>query len=167
MPVSHHEGKAWTAERVQRLSPLSVVDVGAGEGIYAMTMRELTPPECKWTAVEAFEPYVERFKLESKYDEVIIGDITKMLLPIADLYIFGDVIEHMTAIGGMNVLEEARALGDAVVVSLPLVHMEQGAVNGNEYERHNSFWTFAEVKNVLRPTDTYLGEVIGVAWWER
>jgi hypothetical protein len=53
-------------------------------------------PGAYWTAIEIWEPYVEAFGLTQKYDKVIVHDVRRMeKLPDADLYIFGDVPEHM------------------------------------------------------------------------
>lgn len=167
MPVSHHEGKEWSAARIKRACPLSVVDVGAGEGIYSMLMRFLTPPNTTWAAIEAFEPYVERFNLWDKYDEVVVADVRDLMLSQADLYIFGDVLEHMPKEDAKALLRSAQRVANAILVSLPIVHIEQGAVNDNEYEVHHAHWGFEEMHEFLNPLHSMQGEVLGVFWWEK
>jgi len=39
MPFSSHEGKQWAIDRIIEINPLTVLDVGAGEGIWSMLLR--------------------------------------------------------------------------------------------------------------------------------
>lgn len=165
MPVSHHEGKAWLEAHYSIIRPARVVDVGAGEGIYSMRMRPIH--RAYWTAVEAWEPYVERFALTSKYDEILVGDIRDIELPPADLYIAGDVLEHMSREDALLVIRRMQAAAPHVFVSVPIIEIHQGAVGGNPYEAHEHHWTFAEMHEALGYCLAAEGEVIGAFHWTR
>jgi Methyltransferase domain len=128
----------------------SVVDVGAGAGTWRDSLGPHMP-EATWTAVEIFEPYVERFRLRERYDRVIVGDIRRLLpFPGADLYILGDVIEHMTQPEAEAVWLAARAASRWVVLSLPVLDYPQGGIDGNPHEAHLHQWDMEQVLARLR-----------------
>lgn len=165
MPVSHHEGKDWLLRRYTQARPAKVVDVGAGEGIY--TMRFRPQHAAHWTAVEAWEPYIDQFDLLSKYDDVIVGDARTLELPAADLYIAGDVLEHMPKPDALDLISGMQAAAHHLFVSIPIVHIEQGHVNGNPHEQHHHHWTFPEMAQALGSCDAWHGTVIGAYHWTR
>jgi hypothetical protein len=135
MPTSSPAGKDFIKSWINRQPDIrTILDVGAGEGTYS----HLLGRNYKLIAVEVFQPYIDQFNLHDKYDQVILGDIRTLTLPHADCVIFGDVLEHMTE-------DDARKLINLpyphMVVSLPLGHWPQGAVNGNDYETHVTEWS--------------------------
>lgn len=164
MPVSHHEGREWVAERLAAAAPQLVVDVGAGEGIYSMLMRELTPG-ARWECVEIWEPYVERFDLAAKYDVVHVTDARCFDFPGGGVVLLGDVIEHLPEQDGRRLLAELRERADHLMVSVPVVHLEQGSVHGNPHEAHVAHWTWEAMDDVMGHCDSYRGEVLGRWWW--
>lgn len=165
MPVSHHEGKDWLARQYRSLQPARVVDVGAGEGIYAMRFRPTH--QGYWTAIEAWEPYVDRFDLRSKYDDVILGDVRSIDLPAADLYIAGDVLEHMPKQDALDLIDRMQQAAPHLFVSIPIIEIPQGHVNGNPYEEHHHHWTIAEMGDAIGPCLGRMGTVIGTYAWTR
>lgn len=167
MPTSATEGKSWTRDAVERLKPSSVLDVGVGDGTYSKLLRSVIP-ESTWIGVEAFAPYVEEFNLYSQYDTVLIEDVRGLELPDVDLIIMGDVLEHMTRLEATLLVARAKRAAQHVIVSIPVLHLDQGAVNGNEYERHIDHWTFQDMYELLdQPEDTFHGEILGVFLWSR
>ena len=72
MPISSPEGKDWTRSKIRDLAPESLLDVGAGAGTYAKLLADDRP--ARLTALEVFEPYVEKYALRELYDEVLLGD---------------------------------------------------------------------------------------------
>lgn len=46
-------------------------------------------------AVEIFEPYVDKYKLRKKYDNVYINSIVVFDIKDYDFIILGDVLEHL------------------------------------------------------------------------
>lgn len=141
MPWSSTEGKDWLVDRIRALSPMSVLDIGPGAGIYATLLRPVLEPGAKFHALEIHEPYVERFGLRDLYDRVDIGDARDMKFPRLDVVILGDVIEHMTLDEAKVVWFKARAAAkQAVFLSLPIVEYPQGECEGNPHEAHLHTW---------------------------
>jgi predicted TPR repeat methyltransferase len=165
MPVSHHQGKEWLERRYAEVRPSSVVDLGAGEGIYSMRLRPLW--RSHWTALEGFEPYVNRFDLRAKYDRIDVADIRSAAFEPADLYIAGDVLEHMTRAEALEVIERMKAVAGHIFVSVPIIEICQGAVNGNPLEEHVHHWTFDDMHSALDGCDSFRGSVIGAFHWSR
>lgn len=167
MPVSHHEGKQWTCDRLRRLNPIDILDVGPGEGIYSILMRPELNPEAVWECVEIHEPYVEKFDLLSKYDVVNIADVRELhsVEFLRDVVIFGDVIEHMTKDDAVELLKRVKTRAEAIVVSIPIVHMPQGEYDGNPHEAHLADWTFDEMHETMDWCEAFEGNVLGVFFW--
>ena len=86
-------------------------------------------------ACEIFEPNVKIFGLKGKYRSVEVCDIADLKYEWYDLVIFGDVLEHMTVEKAQEVLAYARAHSKDQLIAVPW-KLKQGAVDGNEYERH-------------------------------
>lgn len=107
------------------------LDVGACDGVWSGLLRD----HLQMVAVEVFEPNVIKYDLESKYDVVMIADIRDLEYEHYDLIIFGDVIEHMSVEDAQNVLKYAYDRADQIVIAVPFRY-PQGAIYGNEYERH-------------------------------
>lgn len=164
MPTSDNEGKAWSAAKFSSFAPQHVTDVGIGNGTYSDLLRT---PDVTWAGIEAFEPYVAMFNLETKYDTLLISDARTCDFPTTDLMIFGDVLEHMTHSEARGVIARAKEASRAILVSVPLLHLDQDAVNGNEFERHIDHWSFEEMYEFLQPQDSLRGDILGVFWWQR
>ncbi|ONK09431.1 class I SAM-dependent methyltransferase [Streptomyces sp. MP131-18] len=166
MPVSHHEGRDWVAERLKAARPALVIDVGPGEGIYSMLMRHLTP-DARWECVEIWEPYVERFNLAEKYDQVHVSDVRGFPFPADGAVLLGDVVEHLPEHDARRLLAELMECADHVMVSVPIICMEQGAVHGNPHETHLAHWSWEEMDALMGGCDSFRGEVLGRWWWSR
>lgn len=169
MPVSHHEGKQFVCDRLIRDEVMDVLDVGPGEGIYSILMRPELDYGAHWECVEVWAPYVEKFNLHSKYDSIIVDDV-RNLKPwqfLRDVVIFGDVIEHLPKDEGIALLERAKEYAEIVIVSIPIVHMPQGAYDGNPYEAHLAHYTFDEMYNIMDRCEAFHGKVLGVFYWKR
>ncbi|MXM67067.1 methyltransferase domain-containing protein [Streptomyces sp. HUCO-GS316] len=172
MPYSDAEGKGTAAAWYREIQPGTVIDVGAGSGTYAQELRE-APWAGRWTAVEAWEPYVTRFGLHGLYDAVVVADARHLVAPFyrADLVIAGDVLEHMPRPDAVRLLQKVRANAANLIVSVPVLHLEQGAVYGNPYETHVDHWTADGMRAELARSGTLRGELVGDVlayfWWSR
>lgn len=170
MPTSDGQGKDVALAWYDRIRPATVVDVGAGCGTYAKLMRRWKE-KCIWTAVEAWEPYVAEFQLDTLYDRVVVADARHLtwLDYRSDLLIAGDVLEHMTRDDATRLIRRFRYAAANVIVSIPVLHLDQGAVNGNPYERHVDHWTAGDMAAQLSPglVESWVGNVLGYFWWSR
>lgn len=174
MPHSDAQGKDVALGWYRAIAPETVVDVGAGAGTYANLMRQdrgTAPWRNRWTAIEAWEPYVAEYGLDKLYDQVITSDARHLSWPTyrADLVIAGDVLEHMAREDAKRLLKRIRQGATNLIVSIPVLHLAQGAVNGNPYERHVDHWTASAMRNELETFGTiraeWVGTVLGYWWW--
>jgi SAM-dependent methyltransferase len=112
---------------------IKILDIGAGVGTYANLLKPLgyNNLDC----VEVFEDYVVKYQLETKYNRVIIGDITKLNIDFQqyDLIILGDVLEHIDSISAIDLIKKIKDV--PTIVSIPF-ESEQGEHFGNVFEIH-------------------------------
>lgn len=166
MPDSDAQGKDVALEWYQQIKPATVVDIGAGSGTYARLMR---PTQAHWTAVEAWAPYVSEFGLEKLYKDVIVADARDLPASafLADLVIAGDVLEHMTQAEARALMVRIGAYAKHLIISIPVLHLDQGAVNGNPYERHVEHWTYEDMRDWLASglVEAWRGDVLAYYWW--
>lgn len=167
MPYSAEEGKEWVVETVRNLqpSPASVLDVGPGAGTYARLLRP-TLPDATFTAVEVYEPYVQRFGLASLYDSVVVADVRDWdwdRSPHA-LVVFGDVLEHLPYGAALQVWRNARRTSDYLIASLPTSERwwHQEPENGNQHERHHFAWTYELFSKLPGVVDSRHGQDVSV-----
>lgn len=172
MPTSDTENKEWARDRIADLAPTCVVDIGAGEGTYAHLGRSVTPG-CQWIGVEAWGPYVTTYSLDDLYDQVVLGDVRYLDLarvhPSPDLVVVGDMLEHLDADEVEPLVRRLQAWAPTLLVSIPVLHLEQGAVGGNWLECHRSEWGYEAMADLLGPgvTGSICGDVLAYYLWER
>lgn len=157
MPMSSLRAITDVLACVDALEPKSVLDVGCGWGQYGFLFRlhidadrwceRLNgslrgPSDFRLDAVEPFKAYLT--DLHGRlYDEIIMGDIREELSRMReyDVIFLGGLIEHFGKEEGRGLLRSLmRKARKGVVVLTPYGFMEQGAVCGNEAERHRSGW---------------------------
>lgn len=136
MPFSEPDGKQRTLQLIrERLKGDSwILDVGPGSGTYA----HLLVPQgfANIDAVEIHEPYIERFHLRDIYKTVYVGDICTFSFPRRyDLVILGDVLEHISVLDAQRLVERLHLYKVDAIFSVPWMY-PQGAIGGNEAERH-------------------------------
>lgn len=148
MPHSDGSLRPWVLDQLQGMGLggfAHVVDVGAGSGAWRDFLGPATAG-ASWTAVEIWESYVGEYRLAERYDEVVLADVRELdPLPAADLYIFGDVLEHMPRDEAITLWERARAVAGVLVINLPVLDYPQGEVGGNPYEAHLHQWDMGSV----------------------
>jgi hypothetical protein len=155
MPMSDPSHRPWVIKRLREAAGgdlgrvRSVIDVGAGFGGW----REFAGPwmpNSRWTAVEIWQPYMERFMLPNRYHQVHCADVRLLdPFPRADIVIFGDVLEHMPAQDAAAVWYRARAVSWRLVIGIPVRPYPQGASQGNPFEAHVADWTEWQVRNTF------------------
>jgi SAM-dependent methyltransferase len=140
VPHSSREGKEWSAEQIVELAPRRILDVGPGVGTYVDLLRPLLP-DSHWTGLEIHRPYVERFELTDRYDDVSVGDVRSFDWRAQgdwDLVIFGDVLEHLDVPDARLAWCRALRASGHVLASLPIVDYPQGECEGNVHECHRA-----------------------------
>jgi len=128
--------------------PKSVLDLGIGFGMYGAAVREwidmgVYPFRTLLHGVEYFGNY--RSSLWELYDRVHVKPIQEFIPEQTyDAITLMDVIEHFTLEDGikqLNIIKTWLNPGGILLVGTPAIFCEQGAVYGNEKERHLSVWT--------------------------
>lgn len=139
MPHSIRDNDHDVRNYVQEHGLSSALDVGAGSGTYGHLLRDLM---ANITAIEVWKPYVTGYSLAALYDSVLVRDVRDLARnqiafePRFDLIIFGDILEHMTEDEGVKVWEWAKTVAEHGIISVPIIHWPQGAIDGNPYEAH-------------------------------
>jgi hypothetical protein len=149
MPTSSPEHKDIAKQWIDELNPNRVLDIGAGEGTYAMLAKQ---PHQHWTAIEVFYPYVTTYNLKEKYDEIIVADARYMnygKIPYQNLIISGDMIEHMTKAESKALIAELLQHTAHLLICFPVVHLDQAPYEGNDFEIHVDHWHFDEMTEFL------------------
>lgn len=169
MPFSDGSLRPWILEKIVDSTldvnqPVQVVDVGAGAGLLLDYLRPWTPVG-RWTAIEVWEPYLKQFHLRQRYDTVILGDVREVNLPEADLYLLGDVLEHLPREHALDVWNRIRERTRYLAASLPIVHYPQGPEFGNPHEEHLYHWALEEFLDTFPGVlDSVRGVVVGGFW---
>jgi len=109
-----------------------ILDVGPGVGTYADL---LAGQGYRIDAVEIFPPYIKKYGLTDKYDNVFVGDICKFDIKDYDFIILGDVLEHIPKEDAIKLYEKIVPAKECLV-AVPF-EMEQGEHEGNIYETHH------------------------------
>lgn len=152
MGGSVRNGKETIVNWVKTLENVNtIVDVGAGSGTYYNLFVEEFGmlKNARWIGLEVWKPAIEKWGIDKVYSSVINEDARTFdwtKVSNIDLVIMGDVLEHMKK-------EEAMALVDKVldhsrygIISIPVKHWPQGAINDNPYEVHvKDDWSHREV----------------------
>lgn len=129
----------------------TVVDIGPGSGTYINLIKETANccTHARWIGIEIWKPYIEQFKLESRYDQIINQDVRTVdwsdLKP--SVVIAGDVLEHMTKTDAMALVDRILATNATLIVSIPIRYMPQDEhAYENPHEAHiKDDWSHEEV----------------------
>jgi len=117
MPFSSQSGKAsikWVMSKIPQ--PETALDIGVGEGTYAKLF-----PKLKWTGVEIWEPYVEKYGLNNLYPDLHISDVrTWDTDQRFDVCFLGDVLEHMERDEAQALVRRAKRWAATVINSNPI-----------------------------------------------
>ncbi len=168
MPFSAPEGKWLTLNLLSRLDRhfqfQQVLDVGAGAGGYSQLLRDRLSPKI-WTALEIWEPYLERFKLAELYNRLIVADVRNWAPDQDyDLVLMGDVLEHMQKAEAQECVIKLLQHTQLLLISIPIIEMPQDEVDGNPYEKHvKEDWSHDEVlASFSNISLAFIGESLGV-----
>lgn len=141
------------------MNPRKILDVGVGFGRWGILFREFLEVwgdnniTCKWNriidGVEIFQDYIRPYH-QYFYDTIHICnalDFLKSLDDKYDLINLGDVVEHFEKQDGLELMDLSLKKSRYTLINIPIgKDWEQGAINGNEYEIHRSFWQIKDFK---------------------
>lgn len=148
MPISSWQAISDIMAEVVRLDPKSVLDLGAGFGIYGALCRNYLDArhgrcntedwDIQIDGIEGFSRY--RNPLWQTYNSLSIWDFSDPKLGTFgyDLVLMVDSLEHLEPEAGAAFLDKLVAGNKHVIVSVPNGVMEQGAAHGNELECHRT-----------------------------
>lgn len=170
MARSSKNGKNWTKEKVNLLiqSKSNILDIGCGQGTYKnLFLDNELISSCTWVAVEVWEPYIKKFNLTEKYNQIINQDARTLdwnNMQNWDLIFMGDVLEHMTKEEAQLLVNQALEHTKWILISIPIVYLPQGADHGNQYEIHvKPDWSNDEVlSSFSNIVEYHLEGIIGV-----
>ncbi len=182
MAFSSSEGKLffkdWLIQMFLKNQVRTVLDIGAGAGIYGKLIREAWDEanvikerfdfislegDITIGAIEIFEPYIERFKLREIYDSVICANVFTKAYDFVhhDLVIFGDVLEHMTKDEATIVWNAFKTRSKFLYLSMPCkipgkswsegYEQQSDEWQENKNEQHLHDWTYDEILSSLGP----------------
>lgn len=161
MPGSNPENRQWVLQKVKEINPETIADVGAGAGTYS----HLIKPHLNvhMTAIEIFEENITKFSLANLYENVLHKDVREVDSLKYDLVIFGDVLEHMTKEEALAVWAMAKRDARYAIINIPIVHYEQGPIDGNHHEIHVvDDWSHEKVLEAFEDIEEFnTGEVTG------
>lgn len=174
MPFSDIRGKDTSVSWIKQKTDIkTILDVGAGIGTYSILCKETNKilTDAKWIAIEAWEPYIQEYKLKEKYNELYNEDARYcdwQKFGNIDLVIFGDVLEHMSKEDAQFLVDKALQHSKYVLISIPIKYMPQGAEYGNPFEIHvKDNWTHEEVlASFPKIKHSRAVKKIGVYWLE-
>lgn len=109
-----------------------ILDVGVGDGTYSKLLRDIG---YRMDGMDIWLPYVNEYKLNEKYDNLIIGNIMNYDISNYDVIILGDVLEHLSISDSLQLMNKIERSGCMCIVAVPY-RMEQGVEYGNVYEIH-------------------------------
>ena len=152
MPCSSNLGKKAIHDWFCRQEDIKrIVDIGCGAGTYSDMLRARG---YYMIGVEILEAYIEKYNLLKKYDDIYIGDFTRLTLPPADCAIYGDVLEHIEKDRARRQILLADSLYRHVVISMPIDYPQAGLPD-NPYEEHKGVWSFEEMCAAIPPSFTF------------
>jgi cyclopropane fatty-acyl-phospholipid synthase-like methyltransferase len=142
--IGKQEIYKWVNEDINQIN--SILDIGAGSGTYYNLLHSLK--QFEWSAVEAWKPYIDEFKLTEKYHTIYNNDVRifNWNNKFFDLTIAGDILEHMTKEDAITLVENILNHSDQLIISIPIMYLPQEEINGNPFEVHiKPDWTHEEV----------------------
>ena len=146
---------------IREVNPKSVLDVGVGFGKWGFLCREYLDVfngrhfrkdwKVRIVGIEGFERYLHPAS-HYIYDDMVIGDAFEKIKKVGDfdLVIMADILEHFTSSKADTMMTEAVARSRAVLIVTPTNYWFQGAVHGNEYERHRTVVKHRHVRRMFQ-----------------
>lgn len=150
MPVSESANLHPIIAEIERINPVGIMDLGVGFGLIGVAARNYLDARwgrCKpeeWAhticGVEGWEAYEN--PAWGVYDTIYIADFSEYFKEVMgwDLVLAIDSLEHLEKDKAIEIIDYLLEHNRNLVISVPLGNCEQGAVFGNEFERHRASW---------------------------
>jgi cyclopropane fatty-acyl-phospholipid synthase-like methyltransferase len=126
---------------------ISVIDFGAGEGKWGKLLNDKVS---RIDGVEVWNPYVDKYKLHSYYNNLYEMDMRDFILDLPTEYsvaILGDVFEHVTREHAITFLDNLKKNVNRIFLTIPVtVCIQDGNAIGNPYETHHYQWSDKEIR---------------------
>ena len=156
-------------QRIIKIKPTSVLDIGIGFGKYGFLSREYTDiyhgNHFEWKTIidgiEGFEKYITKLQ-RIIYDNIYMGDATKIIrtLGMYDLILSIDMLEHVEKDLGVVLLQDIMNHSKHAIISLPMYPSKQDVGKyRNKFGPHRSVWTEKELDK--------FGEVIKIKDYDK
>ena len=113
-------------------SNAKILDVGPYDGRWSDRLRKQFH---HIDAVEAFEPYVDRFGLKEKYGNIFISDVLEFEFDYYDVIIMGDIIEHLTVEQSSALINRIKDKCRQLIIIAPYEY-PQDEYDENKYQVH-------------------------------
>lgn len=145
MPGSFSVFDSLAEHLIATLAPRSALDIGCGAGKYGQMLARLAP-QCRRSAIEPEASYIEQYRLNELYAEVLNCRAAdwqaraQSLDAQFDLVILGDCIEHMPKSAGLDLLN-FLAYRSAYILVLAPEFVVQSATGGAASEARVSVWS--------------------------
>lgn len=153
MPTSAKENKDIVQAWFRDINPQTVVDIGPGEATYYDLLADYNGAH--WTGIEAWGPYVNQYNLNDKYHKIIVADVNYVKEDVfnVDLVIAGDILEHIKKGECKKLINSILTMSKYFIISIPVLHLDQGAYEGNWFEEHVGHWHYEEMISYLESID--------------
>lgn len=116
------------------LQNTKVLDVGAGSGKYYDYLNQYFVE--KFDALEIYKPNIIIYEFKKKYHKVFNMDILDFnSWEQYDLYIFGDIIQHLSIQNAQYVLQNVINFNKRAVIQVPYM-LKQDMHHGNIHQIH-------------------------------
>lgn len=116
---------------------INILDVGPGDGIYAKLLKA-ADIDCNIVGVEVYEPTFKELSTNELYSSVLHKDIVALpseFYADFDLYILGDVLEHLSVADGQKLITTLYNSGGMILAQVPYLY-KQYVKDGNVNEIH-------------------------------
>lgn len=136
MAKSYPYFKEEAIDYILRNRPNKVLDIWPGDWQYSDLILAKEPTtEMYW--VEIFEPYIEKYNLNNKYNNIIVDDVCNILsFADSDFVILGDVLEHIQPERAIPLVEKLYNEAKDYIIAVPYKY-EQGEFEWNIWETHH------------------------------
>jgi len=165
MPTSAEENKLPVMNLLKQLKCKNILELGVGYGQFGPKIR-IEIPGSRLFGIEIFEPYFSKIPVNC-YERLFNDDIrtfdyeNKMGDVDLDAILIIDVLEHLTKQDALELLGKLEKISKHIIISVPIIDVEQGEFLGNKWEEHKYQWKINEMLE-LNYSCKFAGKIIGI-----